>query len=72
MNDTPAATPPEEPVPAEVEAPDPDTADPADDPDNNLDDAPDANEPGDQELPAELAEHVHEGDVPADHVDAEG
>lgn len=34
--------------------------------------APDADEPGDSELPEELAEHVHEGETPQDNVDQEG
>lgn len=60
-------------APSDPESP-PASAVPADSPGETQgvevapDQAPDANEPGD-DLPAELEEHVHDGDVQPDEVD---
>lgn len=72
---SPAPTQPEAPtsVPQEAEqsVPAPDVA-PGGAPETESVPAPDADEPGDTDLPPELEQHVHDGEVPPDNVDQEG
>lgn len=67
----PAQTP--DPAPAQTPAPAPaQTPATTETAASDNDQAPDSNDPGDSQLPEELAEYVHEGDVPQDNVDQEG